>query len=159
MPKLQRFIFENHVYHTISTTRGRRPVFKNPATAEILVDTLRFVGQSRKAFVLAYAVMPDHLHLVLVPHPTGTISEVMHSVKGYSAREINKLLGRRGALWQQSFYDRVIRNEEQLLQTVAYVESNPVTAGLAATPSDYRFCSASRGPEADLEAWLADDRG
>ena len=104
--------------------------------------------------VLAYAVMPDHLHLLLVPRPSMTLSEVMRLIKGSTARQLNLLKGERGSIWQQSFHDRVIRDETHLQATIAYIHENPVTEGLVVTPGEYEFSSAFPGAGIDLKAYL-----
>ncbi len=78
----------------------------------------------------------------------------MQSIKGYSARAVNAAQGRSGALWQRSFYDRVIRDERQLIETLEYVHRNPVEAGLAVAPEEYAFSSAHSEAETDLELFL-----
>ncbi len=151
--RLQRFILENHVYHTVSATHARHPVFADLASARIVVDAVEAL-RPYKAFVLAFAVMPDHLHAILVPKTPWTISDVMRSLKGASAREVNLLLGTRGPLWQRSFYDRVIRTEAELGDAVRYVEDNPVTAGLIGRSDAYGFSSAHPGFKSDIDAWM-----
>jgi len=78
----------------------------------------------------------------------------MQTVKGFSAREINKGEGRSGSLWQQSYYDRVIRSEEQLRATINYLHRNPVSDGLAARPEDYEFSSAHPSATTDLGSFF-----
>lgn len=78
----------------------------------------------------------------------------MQTIKGYSAREINRARLARGRLWQPSFYDRVIRDGAQLETAIAYIEANPVEAGLAAKAEDYPWSSAHSTANSDLEAWL-----
>lgn len=106
------------------------------------------------AFILAYAVMPDHLHLLVAPRDTGSVSDIMHSIKRYAAKRINETMARHGPLWQQSFYDRVIRNEEHLRATIEYIHRNPVSAGLVSEEQQYRFSSAHPGAMSDIDAFF-----
>ena len=158
MAKPRRFNLENHCFHTISATRDRLPVFGDSENAEILLGALQFVRRE-KAFLLAYAILPDHLHLVIVPKVPFTVSQVMQSVKGYASRAVNLRNGDHGPLWQPGFYDRVIRDERHLGDVVHYVHMNAVEAGFAKHPEDYRFSSARPGAQTDLAAWLGDRRG
>lgn len=135
-------------------TRGGAPVLRDPANAQIIVDALEFVRRDR-AYLLGYAVLPDHLHAVLVPREQHPISALMQSIKGYSARVINARGGHRGALWQASFHDRVIRDEAHLLETLEYIHRNPVAAGLASTIEEYLFSSAHPTAQTDLEMFLS----
>jgi hypothetical protein len=73
------------------------------------------------------------------PNPSRTD---MHSVKLYSARHCNKLLGTRGAFWQDESYDHCVFDFEELGRVVEYVEKNPVRAGLVRIPEEWPFSSA-----------------
>jgi len=85
--------------------------------------------------------MPDHVHLALVPicRAQGPIpiAEVMQAIKGASAHRINKLLNRRGKVWQEESFDRALRKDEQSQEKLYYMLENPVRAGLASNPLDY----------------------
>jgi REP element-mobilizing transposase RayT len=100
--------------------------------------------------------MPDHFHAVLVPKYPWNISQIMQSVKGYAARRINARRNARGPVWQRSFYDRMIRDEPQLLEAIEYVHMNPVVAGLVVDAEAYEFSSAGRPESVDLEAFYQD---
>ncbi|HLF77486.1 MAG TPA: transposase [Dehalococcoidia bacterium] len=155
---MRRFFLENHSYHTISVTHSRKPVFADPVNAEAVLNALRYVRKD-KAFVLAYCLLPDHLHLVVVPKAGFEISQVMQSIKGFSSRSINERLGQRGRLWQPSYYDRIIRNDDHIREVVEYVHANPVQAGIVSKSEDFPFCSAHPDAETDIEAWMDNDRG
>ena len=62
---------------------------------------------------------------------TMNVDDIMKSIKGYSAREANKILGRKGSFWQTESFDHIVRNEDELNRIVKYVIMNPVKAGLA----------------------------
>ena len=66
----------------------------------------------------------------------------MHSLKSFTANECNKLLNRSGAFWQDESYDHWVRDEAELLRIIAYVEQNPVKAGLAQSAAEFRYSSA-----------------
>ncbi len=153
MAKLHRYLLDNQCYHVVSTTRGQESIFSDPDCAESVIEAIQFVRRER-AYVLAYVVMPNHLHALLVPRDNTSISRVMQSIKGYSARIVNGKLGRHGPLWQRSFYDRMIRNEQQLLETVSYVHMNPVVAGLVEKPEEYPYSSAQQDSLVDLSVFV-----
>ena len=153
MAKLHRFLLDNQCYRVVSATRDRTPVFLDPDCASLVVEAIQFVRHER-AYVLAYVVMPEHLHALLVPRNGASISQLLQSIKGYTARHVNEKLDRLGPLWQRSFYDRMIRDERQLLKTVESVHMNPVMAGLVEDPEKYPFSSAREGDLVDLDAFL-----
>src|SRR5713226_6204038 len=88
-------------------------------------------------------VMPDHVHLIFTPlvnrpaMQVRSLAEITDAIKGASAHKINKVLGRRGRVWQPESFDHVLRSSESLLQKVQYLLENPVRQGLAARWVDY----------------------
>jgi REP element-mobilizing transposase RayT len=106
------------------------------------VEVIR-AGASRNLYELqAWVVMPNHVHLLILPHVP--MPQVTHWIKGSTAREANQLLGRTGKpFWQHESYDHWVRNEREFQRIVAYIEENPVSAGLAATPDGWPWSSAA----------------
>jgi REP element-mobilizing transposase RayT len=153
MAKLRRQYVEGQTYHTVAVTHERAPLFSNEQAAQIVVDAINHTSATQKAYVLAYAVMPDHLHLLLVPRGEHTVSTIMHSIKSYSAREIQRRNGHKGSVWQASFLDRIILGDAHLSATLQYIVQNPVTAGLVSAPEGYRFSSAHPVAKTDNEAF------
>jgi putative transposase len=86
--------------------------------------------------------MPDHVHIILTPlidqqTEIFSLAKITQPIKAISAHEINGRLGRRGQIWQEESFDRVLRSSEKLDEKVAYVLNNPVRKGLANTPAEY----------------------
>jgi len=97
----------------------------------------------------AWVVMANHVHLLIKPMIAP--NRLMQSLKGVTAREANKILGRTGqAFWQKESYDHWVRNDSELARIKRYIEFNPVKAGLVATPEAFPFSSA--GVETSLDA-------
>jgi len=91
----------------------------------------------------AWVVMPNHAHVHFTPRPGFRMSDIVRTWKSFSGREANRLLGREGSFWQGDYFDRFIRSEEHFARVVAYVERNPVKAGLCAEPGDWPWSSAA----------------
>ncbi len=71
--------------------------------------------------------METHFHMIIKPNvPLVTI---MHSLKSYTAHEINKLREKTGGVWLREYYDRVIRSERDYIEKVNYISNNPIKAG------------------------------
>lgn len=109
--------------------------------ARAVQETLWYC-HGRRYRLRAYVVMPNHVHAALTLLPGETLSTVTRTIKSYSAREANRMLGRSGRFWQVEVFDRVIRSPEHLARTVEYVEWNPVKARLVDDPRHYAFSSA-----------------
>jgi REP element-mobilizing transposase RayT len=92
--------------------------------------------------LLAWVVMPNHVHVLVQLDQQHPLPKVLHSWKSYVANQANKILGRSGPFWQREYFDRFIRNEDHYRNAVRYIEDNPVKAGLVMLPEDWRFSSA-----------------
>jgi REP element-mobilizing transposase RayT len=112
-----------------------------PAIAEIVQSCLLHGDDERYALV-AWCVMPTHVHIVMEQVVGHSLSDVVQKWKSISAHEINKVELRKGRLWQPEYFDRFMRSEQQFEWTVAYVENNPVAAGLVTKAEDWCFSSA-----------------
>jgi REP element-mobilizing transposase RayT len=86
--------------------------------------------------------MPNHIHLLLTRFESYELSDILHSLKSYTAHEANKMLHRSGQFWIEDYFDRYIRNQEHFRKTVEYIENNPVKARLCEKASDWPFSSA-----------------
>jgi len=102
--------------------------------ASIVANALEHFDGDR-VLLYAWVVMPNHVHVVLSCIPPHRLSDVLHSLKSYTSKEINHVLGQSGSVWQRESFDRVVRGPKQMLATVRYVVENPAKAGL----SDWRF--------------------
>jgi REP element-mobilizing transposase RayT len=88
-------------------------------------------------------VMPDHVHMIFMPLVNQqameiySLAEIMNAIKGTSAHKINKLLGRKGRVWQPESFDHVVRSSENLDAKTEYLLPNPVRQGLVDERGDY----------------------
>jgi Rad3-related DNA helicase/REP element-mobilizing transposase RayT len=80
--------------------------------------------------LIAWCVMPNHVHAVVTPFPNYDLPAILHSWKSYSAHVINDILRRDGAVWQDEYYDHLVRDEADLNRAIDYVWKNPEEAGL-----------------------------
>jgi len=123
-------------------TARRGPLYLGlPGIAALVEGAIRYRDTAGLYRLHAYVVMPNHVHMLVTPH-TG-ISAIMQSPKRYTARQANLVLARTGqAFWQEESYDRLVRNRNEFERISAYIERNPVTAGLAPSPEEFRWSSA-----------------
>ena len=99
----------------------------------------------------AWVIMANHVHVLL--RPDVLPSRLLQSLKGFTAREANRALGRTGEpFWQAESYDHWVRDDRELARITAYIESNPVKAQLAARAEEYPWSSASASAETSLGA-------
>jgi REP element-mobilizing transposase RayT len=92
--------------------------------------------------LFAWVIMPNHVHILILPKSDP--AQIMHWIKGRSARQANLLLGRTGSFWRHESYDHFVRTRQEFYRIVKYIEQNPISAGFVSTAEDWRFSSASR---------------
>jgi REP element-mobilizing transposase RayT len=106
-----------------------RCYLSRPDIAEIVAEALRhFDGQHYR--LLAWCVMPNHVHVVFQTLRGYDLAEVLHSWKSFTGKKANSVLGRTGEFWQREYFDRLVRNAEELDRAVRYVVENPKKVGL-----------------------------
>jgi putative transposase len=110
--------------------------------ATLVVESL-FRGESLGHYQLGpWVIMANHLHVLLLPLIAPSL--LLKSLKGATAREANRLLGRTGEqFWQRESYDHWVRDEKEWSRIAAYIEGNPVKAGLVERAEDYPCSSAN----------------
>jgi putative transposase len=87
--------------------------------------------------------MPNHVHVLL--EPRAPVRGITAGIKGASAREANRMLRRQGKpFWQEESFDHWVRNSAQFEKIRAYIENNPVKAGLATSPEKWQWSSAHK---------------
>jgi REP element-mobilizing transposase RayT len=111
---------------------------------------LRFHGE--RYLLLAWCVMPNHVHVLAMMRDGFALGTLVHAWKSWTATHINRACGRSGPLWSRDYFDRYIRNERHFRNVVQYIERNPVAAGLAVDPREWPLGSARFGSPTILRA-------
>ncbi len=114
--------------------------------ANLVKDALIY-HNGKKYRLIAWVIMPNHVHALLQPYENEHLPQILHSIKSYTAQQANKILNRTGQFWQRESFDRYIRNARHFSSVISYIENNPVKAGLCARAEAWRFGSASEQSE------------
>jgi putative transposase len=123
-------------YFVSTQTAQRQPFFRHERWAVLLEETLLHYGET--GFVLhAYVIMPDHLHLLMVPKET--LERAVQLIKGGFSFRAKKEFAWKFEVWQQGFTDHRIRDEADWQHHLEYIRQNPVEARLAGSQESYRF--------------------
>jgi putative transposase len=126
-------------YAITTSVRGRRPVFKRPEIVGLCLEKLRETSARTGFEVLAYCYMPDHLHLLLQTTEDADLVAFMRIFKQLSGYAYRRSTGDRQLLWQTSYYDHILRRDEDALGVARYIWANPVRAGLVESVGEYPF--------------------
>jgi REP element-mobilizing transposase RayT len=136
------------------TFRTRGVVLPREARQDVLATCRHFDGQ--RFTLWAAVVMPDHVHLLLRPeqralHSWWPLASILHSIKSFAAKEINRRLLRRGSVWLDESFDRIVRDEVEFIEKWKYIRENPVKKGLCDVPEDWEALHEYIEPSAILE--------
>ncbi|MCP1648611.1 REP-associated tyrosine transposase [Pseudomonas nitroreducens] len=130
------------IYLLTVTTFRREPLFvdfpKACCVARCFEGRLS-LGENR---LLAWVLMPDHAHWLLQLGEGERLETSVGRLKALSAREFNRLSGRRGSVWTSAFHDHALRNEKEVLPAARYIVANPIRAGMVRRIGDYPFWNA-----------------
>jgi hypothetical protein len=141
-----------HAEHWLDETPAVR-YLADPRLAQVVVDAFYFFAGERYD-LLAFVVMPSHIHWVFWPVESWVLSlgdtarqrtpreRINHSLNSFTANGCNRLLGRTGPFWQHESYDHWVRDADELERIIQYVEGNPVKAALVTAPWEWPFSSA-----------------
>lgn len=114
-------------------------------TTDEQIEVLNHIKDGNEIFytLIACIVMPDHVHAILMADKDFSLSIIMKGMKGVSARKLNKMRKTAGSRWQTESFDRIVRNENELYETLEYMLNNPVDAGLTDNPWNYHgwYCN------------------
>jgi len=127
--------------HGLCVLRDRR------AASLVEEALLHFDGERYR--LIAWCVMPNHVHAMIEMRDGFLLTRLLHSWKSFTAKEINKIFGTTGQLWFEEYHDRFIRDEHHFRASVAYIERNPVEAGLCVDAREWVFSSARRRDKED----------
>ena len=142
--RLPHFEIPGSTYHVTWRTRGNLKL--SPEACQKTLDAcIHWHARKMKCYIAC--VMPDHVHLLLQPLPlqaqgkTGvhSLTEILHSIKSFSAHAANKAMKRNGPLWQDESFDRMIRSESDLHEKWNYIWNNPRELGLVGPMEEYPF--------------------
>ena len=140
MPRTARIVVPGYPHHV--TQRGCRlqQTFFDDSDYRAYLGLLRALKDTAGVDVLAYCLMPNHVHIVAIPNQKMSLARLFGVAHHRYALRVNAKHGWRGHLWQERFYSFVM-DEEHFLAAVRYVEMNPVRAGLSTRPDQWRWSS------------------
>ena len=141
MPRLARFVVPGHPHHVTQRGNGRRRTFFGEDDYRRYIRYLAAACAEAGTTVWAWCLMPNHVHLVLVPATADGLAKPLGKAHRRHARAIHAREGGTGHFWQGRFASFVM-DEHHLLACARYVELNPVRAGLVERPERWAWSSA-----------------
>lgn len=110
---------------------------KNHNVAKVVADSFHYLD--RKEFkLICFCIMSNHVHFIAYKL-IKPLNKIMHSLKSYTANDCNNILKREGAFWQREYFDRIVRDRNDLSDKIKYTINNPVKAGIVNHWAEYPF--------------------
>jgi putative transposase len=157
MPRHPRLFVAGVPVHIVQRGHDRQPVFVESEDFCFYLTNLVEAKTELSIRLLAYCLMTNHVHLVVVPGERARdVSNLMRIVAARQTRRVNKLENRSGTLWEGRYKASLIDTERYLLACYRYVDLNPVRAAMVTAPGDYPWSSyrahAALEPDAAVDA-------
>ena len=139
--ELKRFYLPEHMYFITKVTEDRRKIFVGEKNPHLLLEAFGHYRREYRFKIVAFCILPDHFHWLIIPSEIANVSKIMKGVLGLSARRINGENNWQGRLWQHQFIDHVIRKGEDYQRHIDYIHNNAVKHGLVDSPGKYPWSS------------------
>ncbi len=130
-------------YFITASAFHKTALLQSEKMASLLIDVLYHYREQGKFLLHAFVIMPDHIHLLITPGAHVTLERAMQCIKGGFSFRAKKELAFAGEMWQNSFYDRRVRDGVEFDQFLKYIQENPVKRGLVQNPNEHPFSSAN----------------
>ena len=141
MARLPRLTVPGYPHHVIQRGNNRQAIFSTSADYEMLLALLHENAQKFGVAVHAYVLMTNHFHLLATPEAEDGLPLMMQAVGRRYVRYFNDLQGRSGTLWEGRYRSTLIQTDRYLLACMAYIDLNPVRAGMVPEAKDYAWSS------------------
>lgn len=153
MPRMPRFFAQGVPLHVVQRGNDRRPIFLEPADYAHFLACLLSAARKHGAAIHGYVLMTNHVHLLMTPTTPASVPKAMQSTFSRYVTYFNARNERTGTLLESRYRAAIVDDEHYLLTCMRYIELNPVRAGMATHPGEYRwssFCANAFGAPDDL---------
>jgi len=136
MPRILR---AGALYHVTARINRKEMVLDRAAIKELLLGVIKRAKAKYSFRVDNFSIMGNHIHLIIKPAQTASLSRIMQWILGVFAMAYNRLMGLTGHVWGERFRSRIVDGLRAFMKVFKYIDGNPVTAGLASDPKEWRF--------------------
>jgi putative transposase len=141
MARLSRLTLADQPHHVIQRGNNRQVIFHLPADYQTMLDMLDENARKFDVALHAYVLMDNHFHLLATPHTPEGLPQMMQAVGRSYVRYFNDRIKRTGTLWEGRYKSTLIQTERYLLACMAYIDLNPVRAGMVGQAREYAWSS------------------
>ena len=141
MARLPRLSVPGYPHHIIQRGNNRQAIFSSTADYMLLLALLKENAQKFGVAVHAYVLMTNHFHILATPEQLNSLPLMMQAVGRSYVRYFNDAQHRSGTLWEGRYRSTLIQTDRYLLTCMAYLDLNPVRAGLVRQAKEYEWSS------------------
>lgn len=140
MPRIARIVLPGIPYHITQRGNYKQDIFSDDRDRVIYLDLVLEYIKKHQVEVLAYCLMMNHVHFIMVPKKIDSFSLIFNQISRRYAVYFNRKFDRIGHLWQDRYYSCPL-DEDHLYEAIRYIENNPVKAGFTDSPELYQWSS------------------
>jgi putative transposase len=141
VPRQPRCFLPGLSCHITQRGNNRSLIFRAPSDYDVFLIILRHASERHAVPIHAYALMPNHIHLMVTPGSATALPRAMQAVGRRYVQYFNRRYGRSGGLWEGRYRPAHVHDERYWLTCMRYVELNPSRGGLVASPEQYQWSS------------------
>ena len=141
MARLPRLTVPGYPHHIIQRGNNRQAIFATASDYELMLSLFAENAAKYAVAIHAYVLMSNHFHLLATPSTEQGLPQMMQAIGRSYVRVFNQTQGRTGTLWEGRYRSTVIQADRHLLACMAYIDLNPVRAGMVEDAGDYPWSS------------------
>jgi len=141
LARLPRLTVAEFAHHVIQRGNDRQPIFREPGDQERLLSLLADNAVREKVAIHAYVLMDNHFHLLVTPQTSTGVPRMMQGVGRTYVQYFNRRYHRTGTLWEGRYRATMVQTDRYCLACMAYIDLNPVRAGIVKRPDEHRWSS------------------
>ena len=141
MARLPRLTLPDYPHHVIQRGNNRQAIFNASADYLYFLELLHENAKKFEVSIHSYVLMGNHFHLLATPQTDTGLPQMMQALGRSYVRYFNDLQGRSGTLWEGRYRSTLIQTDQYLLTCMAYIDLNPMRAGMVSDPKDYPWSS------------------
>jgi len=141
MPRIARGLVDNFVYHVLNRGNNKQKIFRKEQDYKAFVNLMMEAKRYYPIKILAYCLMPNHFHMILMPVQAEHLSKWMQWLMTSHVRRYHRHYETSGHIWQGRFKSFIIQTDEHLITAMRYVDANPVRSGLVNSADNWAWSS------------------
>ena len=138
-----RIYSSKHPYFVTICTHDKDNILTKDNVPEIIIDSVNWFIETSKIIPLGFVIMPDHFHWAFALKENFTLDNILRRYKSFTAKKIKEVLHCETKIWQDGYYDHLLRDIKDFKAKLNYMHDNPVRKGIVNSPEEYLYSTAN----------------